>query len=230
MTRLVLLLLLAAPVVAPQAAILHALGFVVLTAAVLVACWWTDKNINANRARREAAEREQQRATWDRLQGAIRQAAQGSSRTAVTTAAPAKAATPTGAEAVQPAIGYRQRGVHWVRDEQGQALLEMALVMPILMFFLLACLDCAICMQDLQSLSFASQQAAICGAQASCDPASFAATLASGTGFIDGSKLVSQVTYPAAGQCTVQLTYPFQPMGIWFTAMTMQRVATAVKS
>jgi hypothetical protein len=117
-------------------------------------------------------------------------------------------------------------------QQRGQVIVEALLIFPLAFFFMLACLDLQLCMQDLGALSYAAQQTAVCAANANAacpDTTAFAVAIVQGTAFVDTAQLTVTTSYPSGTTARVQLVYPFHPLGLWFPSITLQRVATAVK-
>jgi hypothetical protein len=130
-----------------------------------------------------------------------------------------------------PAEYHRPRPMLARHGQRGQVLIECLILMPLLFFCFLACMDVAVALEDLGALSHAAQQTAICTAAGLCpDAVQFAKGQVQGIGFMDPAKLSVAVTCSTPAICNAAIQYKFAPLGPWVTPLVLTRTATAVKA
>jgi Flp pilus assembly protein TadG len=120
--------------------------------------------------------------------------------------------------------------------ERGQAILEAAVMLPILVFLALGMIDMQWALSDAGTLNYIVMESARCEALSSpsCTGANTAGTYATALGaqlHLTASRLtigVFNCNIPIPGACSVTATYNYPALGVWFPSITITRTGTAV--
>jgi hypothetical protein len=122
------------------------------------------------------------------------------------------------------------------RREEGQAILEFALMLPVFVLIGFGLVDIQWCIERAANLDYVVNETARCmgnnGQACSLSPATpttYADNLAGGLGMTLSQ--MSLTPAPACnaqtGLCTVTGTYKYSPLGAWFPNITLKRIGTA---
>jgi hypothetical protein len=118
------------------------------------------------------------------------------------------------------------------RREKGQAILEAALMLPLLVFLALGMITLQWDLSVVGNLEYVVNETARCEAIKSYACTSNSATVAYAQGLAANLRIQAaslQLTVPPCSiqTCTVTATYTFITPGRWFPALTVTRVGTA---
>lgn len=120
------------------------------------------------------------------------------------------------------------------KGERGQAILEMAIILPVFILVGLGLADMQWALGKVSSLEFVANETARCQAIAGlpCTDPNTAATY--GTTLAANLRLktpqfvfISSGCDLATGLCTAVMSYHYQPLGAYFPDLTIQRTGTA---
>ena len=121
------------------------------------------------------------------------------------------------------------------RKERGQAILEMAVILPIFVFVALGLADLQWSLGKVANLEFVANETARCRAieglpctEPPNDPEKYATALASNLRLKPPQFVfISSDCNVVTGLCTAVMSYHYQPLGVYFPDMTIQRTGTA---
>ncbi len=121
------------------------------------------------------------------------------------------------------------------KSERGQAILEAAVMLPVLVFVALALIDMQWMLKDAGNLDYIVTETARCEAIAAIpcawpkNPQTYAVDMARNFRLnTDGDLTVETPPCNAAtGTCTVKVTYRYHAVGAYFPSVTLTRTGTA---
>ncbi|HEX4023062.1 MAG TPA: TadE family protein [Acidobacteriaceae bacterium] len=156
----------------------------------------------------------------------------GNSREFVQANLCASALTIESASPRKPPQSVRDRNKN--NRQRGQAILEAAVMLPILVFIALAMIDMQWALSDAGTLDYIVSEAARCEAlsalpcTAGNNAGTYATTLAANLKLTASRfSVVSYSCDPMVGSCTVTATYNYPPIGVWFPSILISRTGTA---
>jgi hypothetical protein len=120
-----------------------------------------------------------------------------------------------------------------LKDERGQAILEAAVMLPVLIFVALAMIDIQVAESTAGSLSYVVTEVARCEAIAGlpCNSPNnaglYANQLAYNLRLRNGFAVASYGCDEVSGSCTMVASYSYKPLGVWFPQMVITRTGTA---
>ncbi len=119
------------------------------------------------------------------------------------------------------------------KKQKGQAILEMALILPVFVLVALGMADVVWALERTANLEYIVNESARCEALNGipCTMQSYhdyALSLARNLRMNDHNLTILTPTCVEGVSCTVTGTYLFQPIGVYFPHITIQRTGTAV--
>lgn len=115
--------------------------------------------------------------------------------------------------------------------EQGQAILEFAVMLPVFLLIGLGLVDIQMLVERAANLDYIANETARC--MAINGPACSGAKTAKGyaESLADGLRMDTKAMTIDSGcgteVCTASLTYPFKAIGVWFPSVVIKRTGTA---
>jgi hypothetical protein len=121
-----------------------------------------------------------------------------------------------------------------IERQRGQAILEAAVMLPILIFIALAMVDMQWALSDAGTLNYIVSETARCEAlsalpcTAGNNGETYAVSLAANLKLTPSRfSVVSFGCNPMLGTCTMTATYNYPPIGVWFPSILISRTGTA---
>jgi hypothetical protein len=120
------------------------------------------------------------------------------------------------------------------KGERGQVIAEAALMLPVLVFIALAMIDIQWAVRDAADVEYIVNESARCeaiGSQACVNnnaTLTYAQSLAANMR-LSSDRLTTAVPQCNGATCTVNMTYRFKPLGVWFPGITIVRTGTAAQ-
>ena len=120
------------------------------------------------------------------------------------------------------------------KRERGQVIAEAAVMLPVLVFIALAMIDIQWAVRDAADVEYIVNEGARCEAigSLSCPnkdaTLNYVQTLAANMR-LSANRLDVVVPQCSSTTCTVNMTYRFQPLGVWFPPITIFRIGTAAQ-
>jgi hypothetical protein len=119
-------------------------------------------------------------------------------------------------------------------DDEGSQIAEFAVLLPVWVFVAFVLIDIQWMTGVASNVAYVATETARCEAimaPACAMPQSYAAELAQGVR-LNTNADVFQVSAPPCNnnQCTDTITYKYQPLGVWFPAITITRTGTSAQA
>jgi Flp pilus assembly protein TadG len=119
--------------------------------------------------------------------------------------------------------------------QKGQAILEFAIILPVFVLIGFGLVDMQFLLERTANLEYVVNETTRCMAMSNqactgtVTPKVYAETLATGLGMDVNLLKINSIVCNSI-TCTVNMTYPFKPLGVYFPHVTINRTSTAAQS